>query len=113
MKKQTFTVTRKAMRPMSKKCECFYCDQPIGAMHKDDCTLIRKRVMIRMVVEYPIDVPRHWTKEMVEHHRNGSTWCADNALDELHKECKVSGCLCQHTKFTQVRDMKCVHLSEE
>ena len=62
-----------------------------------------------MIVEYPIDVPRAWTPEQVEFHRNESSWCADNALTELDALAKTgddeSPCLCDHVRFEYVGEL--------
>jgi hypothetical protein len=86
----TFTVTSRAMRPACNEHRCFYCRVPIGADHKSDCVLISRRVVVRLESEgfdvsheYEIVVPAAWTAEDIEFHRNDSSWCADNALDEL------------------------------
>lgn len=88
-------VTTKAMRPASKGVCCFYCGQGVGEDHKPECVMIQKKVKVRMVVEYFASVPAHWDKHMIEFHRNESSWCASNALDELNK----LDCICQNTNF--------------
>ena len=96
-----FTVTGDAMRPASSNCECFYCQQRIGAQHKPDCVLINKRVKIRMIVEYEAEVPASWGKEEIEFSRNEGSWCANNALYEL--ECAFGQddgpCMCSVASF--------------
>jgi hypothetical protein len=69
--KKPLPVTRAAMRPASKREECFYCHQPIGADHKPECVLILKMVKVRMIVEYELDTPSSWDKEMIESYYNG------------------------------------------
>ena len=52
--------------------------------------------------------PHDWDAEMFEFHRNDSTWCADNALDDIEefKEKKGASCLCamMQAKFLEVVD---------
>lgn len=110
-----FLVTEKAMRPASKERRCFYCLEPVGGCHKSDCVLVSKRVMVRMVVEYEVEVPSDWDKEAIEFHRNDSSWCANNALDELGKlygEEEEATCMCWCTKFDYLRDTSESYLSE-
>lgn len=97
----TFIVTEKAMRPASDKRQCFYCQQTIGEPHKADCVLITKRVKLRTVIEYEDEVPADWDREMIEFHRNDSSWCADNLLKKLENISEKNGCLCpiQHTVY--------------
>ena len=91
-----FIVTEKAMRPALPDRACFYCQQPIGETHSDDCVLIEKKVKVRMTVEYEVLVPHDWDKEAVEFHRNGSSWCCNNVFKELEA---LQGCLCEYTYF--------------
>jgi len=95
----SFTVTAKAMRPASDKRECFYCHQAIGQDHLNDCVLIHRKATVRMIVEYEVEVPAHWTCGDVALHRNESGWCASNAIEELENETQINGCLCNRTKF--------------
>lgn len=97
-----FKVTREAMRPASEKEQCFYCGQKIGENHKDDCVLINKKVMVRMIVEYEIEVPNHWNEENVLFHRNEGSWCSDNAINELEELSQGGQCLCGKTKFEYI-----------
>lgn len=101
----THKVTPLAMRPASTKRQCFYCHRRIGANHKKDCVLRKKKVLVRMVVDYPVTVPNHWDRDMIESHRNDGGWCASNALDELHELAKTEGCLCNRTHFEHLRDL--------
>lgn len=111
--KQEFKVTGLATRRASKNLECFYCKQPIDGLHKPDCLLIRKRVKIRMVVEYEIEAPNCWGKYDIEFQRNEGSWCADNAIYELQKLSEDSGCICGHVEFEYIGDESSPYLNEE
>ena len=78
-----FTVTEKSMRPASIDRTCFYCGQPIGDKHLSDCVLVVKRVKIRFTVEYEVEVPSGWDRDMVNFRYNESTWCPSNVIEEL------------------------------
>ena len=93
-----------AMRPASTLQECFYCHEPIGGQHKPECVLLKKRVKVRMIAEYEIDVPNHWNKHNIEFHRNEGSWCADNAIEELEALAKAHGCLCGVMRFEYIED---------
>lgn len=93
---------------------CFYCRQRVGKEHKPDCVLIVKKVRVRMTVEYDVTVPADWDADMVEFHRNDSSWCKDNAIEELRALAESdAGCLCQHTEFEYIGDVGGPMLSEE
>jgi hypothetical protein len=105
MTDKTFIVTEAAKRPaLPNAASCFYCQQPIGDSHKSDCVLVKRKVTVRMVVEYEIEVPAHWDKEQIEFHRNRGSWCSDNAMDELEQLQEADGCLCARMRFALVRD---------
>ncbi len=88
-------VTEKAMRPALPDRQCFYCQQPIGSNHKDDCVLVQKRVKVRLTIEYDRVVPAFWDKDMIEFQMNESSWCLDNCLHEIDKMLKAEqSCLC-------------------
>lgn len=108
-------VTEKAQRPARMDGTCFYCAQPIGAEHKPGCVLVRKQVRLRMIVDYDVSVPAHWTPETIEMARNGgSSWCLDNAIAELQELAEgPHGCLCDHAKFEYLADVSGPILSEE
>ncbi len=98
-------VTESAMRPASDKKACFYYQQEIGVPHKPDCVLVQRKVKIRMTVEYVVNVPAGWTKDEIEFHRNESSWCADNVIDELSETAKEHECLCNCVQFEHVEDV--------
>ncbi|MDO8414146.1 MAG: hypothetical protein Q7S51_10205 [Gallionellaceae bacterium] len=108
-----FIVTTKAQRPAEMNGKCFYCQQPIGDVHKSTCVLISKKVKVRMIVEYDIEVPAHWDKNKIESHRNDGTWCSNNALDELKNLSDEQGCLCNVMEFECLSDEGEPFLDEE
>lgn len=107
-----FIVTEKAMRPASDKRQCFYCQQRIGELHKPTCVLVCKKVRVRMIVEYEVEVPNCWDKDLVEFHRNDSSWCADNAISELSAMSSETSCICCSTRFEYVEDTSGAYASE-
>lgn len=108
-----FLVTEAAQRPLGMDGTCFYCRQPIGAEHKDDCVLIKKTVKVRLTIEYDVDVPSHWDAHSVEFHRNGSGWCADNLVRELQNLAEREGCLCSVAHFDYLADTSGLTLEEQ
>jgi len=100
-----YRVTVKSMRPASHERVCFYCGEPIGGYHKNECVLIKKKAKIRVSVEYEIQVPACWSAEELEHHRNHGTWCGSNILTELDTLDKENNsCLC-HCVRTECLDL--------
>jgi len=104
-------VTKDDVRPASvDKTICFYCDEKIGRPHKLDCVVPQRTVIVRMTIEYPVEVPKYWSKENIEFHRNDGSWCSNNALDELAQLYDQEGgsspdCMCFiGTKFEYVRE---------
>ena len=71
------------IRPAGKPDECLYCKSKVGEPHAKDCVIVTKIVKVRYSFEIEITVPHHWDKDMIEFHRNESSWCALNAIDDL------------------------------
>ena len=111
MNPKQFIVTEKAQRLAKMDGTCFYCSQPIGDFHKDNCVLIRKKVKVRCIIDYPITVPSYWDSHDVEFHRNEGGWCADNIIDEL-ETLSESNCLCDITQYEYIEDITGAELDE-
>ena len=108
-----FKVTDKAQRPANVNGACFFCNQTIGEEHKADCVLIKKKVKVRLTIEYEIEVPAFWDKGDIEFHRNESSWCANNVLDELKEYKGKSGsCLCNFSIFEYLDENSKPYLKE-
>lgn len=88
--------------------QCFYCGAKVGQKHRRDCVVVQKRVRVQYTFTLEVDIPHDWDAEMFEFHRNDSTWCADNALDDIEEfKTKVgASCLCamMQAKFLEVVD---------
>jgi hypothetical protein len=55
---------------------------------------------IKMTVEYEIEYPDDFDESMVDFHLTESSWCADNALEDIQKYLKSIGrCLCGIAEF--------------
>lgn len=65
-----------------------------------------RRVKVRMIVEYDVGVPADWTPHDIEFHRNDSSWCCSNALDELEIFAQANDCLCNATRFEYVGEVE-------
>src|SRR3954465_9706799 len=87
------------LRPTAgKPDECFYCNRKIGSPHGPSCVVVKKRVKVRYTFELEIDVPHDWSGDSVERHHNDSSWCADNAVNDIESyiESLNGGCICNH-----------------
>lgn len=63
------------IRPAGEPDECFYCNQKVGLPHGHDCVCVKKRVLVRYVVEVAINVPHSWSSEEIvdfENHEGDS-----------------------------------------
>jgi hypothetical protein len=66
-----------------------------------------RTVIVRIIAEYPVEVPEQWTPEDIEFHRNESSWCSDNAIEELLSAAKTAGkCLCEMSRFEYVGEVE-------
>lgn len=92
-----FEVTEAAMRPASTERRCFDCHQQVGGVHAKGCVFVVKTAKVRVVVEYEVEVPADWDADMIEFHRNESSWCAGDTLAELAQI--NDGCLCGRARF--------------
>ena len=111
----SFIVTEKAERPLGKPGRCFYCHREIGEPHEETCTLVRKKVLVRLTVDYEVVVAAGSTKEEVEFHRNDSSWCMSNAINELQELFGDKGkdCLCPHATFEWLGNESEPYLDED
>jgi len=92
------------IRPAGPPDACFYCGQQVGQPHGATCVIVEKVVRLRYTFEVDVKVPHHWTKADVEFHRNESSWCANNAVDEI--EAQDGNCFCERfsAEFVEVLD---------
>lgn len=85
-KKESWPVTKKAINrhfPGAPIDACFRCNAKLGDQHNADCVHRKRVVNVTVQITYPILVPEHWDAEMIEFHRNESSWCAGSAFSEL------------------------------
>jgi hypothetical protein len=121
------------IRPAGKPNACFYCQQGVGYPHKRDCVVVTKRVEMRVHAVLPtgeeftglwqFDEVHSWDADQTEFHKNESSWCAGNLLNEreddetmtwegrdptdilvaLHASGQLPMCLCGVLRFEFVR----------
>ena len=89
------------IRPAGRPDECFYCKAKVGDPHGPRCVIVEKLVRLRYIIEVDVRVPHCWTTEDIEGHRNESSWCADNAIDDIEAHIRADAtddCLCPRFK---------------
>ena len=96
-------------RPAGKPDECFYCQRKVGDDHAEGCVMRKKAIVMRYSYEVTVLVPEDWDDHDAEFHRNESSSCADNTLDDLSKRLSVavensSPCWCGDFKAKYLRD---------
>lgn len=97
LKTRQVTADDEGIRPAGRPDACFYCGRKVGNYHAVECVILKRKCRVRLTVEYEVEVPQTWDATQVAFHRNGSSWCAGNAIEELQK--LDDGCLCQHAEF--------------
>lgn len=103
MTRDNWEVKEEGIRPAGSDNNCFYCGEEKGNTHKPECVIRKRTIVMEMKVEIVMEVPEHWDEEMCNFHKNESSWCASNILDDL-KKLDEKGCLCGITKFTYLRE---------
>jgi len=94
------TLDDDGIRPAGPADECFYCRAKLGQPHDETCVTVHQKVRVRYSFDVDIDVPHSWTTEDIEFHRNDSSWCAGNAIDELSRMYPENGSACPCHVFT-------------
>jgi len=103
----TWRVAQEGIRPAGKPDRCFYCNEPLGAVHLPSCVIRQRTVVIKATIELTVTVPEHWDVSMINFHRNDSTSCSDNFVDELQARAQHSekaSCICAQSSFEYLRE---------
>lgn len=114
MKRPNWIVGDYSIRPGGKPDQCAYCQQPKGEIHKEDCVIRHRTVVVKVEITYAVEVPEDWTEDQILFQRNDGSWCADNGLQEIAelqkrldadtnpKECYP--CFCSDMIYSFVRE---------
>lgn len=95
IKENTYAVRPKDERPARQDGTCFYCGQPIGGHHADDCVIPQKTCVVDFTIRLVTSEPAYWNKDNIEFHYNESSWCADNLMGYLEEfENNTGRCMC-------------------
>jgi len=85
------------IRPAGPPDACLYCRSAVGAAHGRECVTVNKLVRYRVYMNldpgaadrgravgtYTRHDPHFWDGGDCEFHKNDSSWCAGNALDDI------------------------------
>ena len=104
MKRENWEVKDYGIRPAGSPNHCFYCNAKKGGIHKKDCVIRSRTIVMEMKIEIVMEVPESWDEEMCNFHKNQGSWCATNIIDTLKKINKVNGCLCSVSEFKYIRE---------
>lgn len=91
-------------RPAGKLAECFYCLQPLEALHKENCVLRYRTVIISCAFELCVEVPEHYTTDQIHFFYNEGSHCADNELTQVVALAKQQGCACTFSECKYLRE---------
>lgn len=84
---------------------CVQCCALLGEEHEPNCIFRKRTVVIKLEVEYVVDVPDSWEEDDIDFHRNESSWCSDNGIEEIQDMLKrTKGCLCGKCSWSYVRE---------
>lgn len=83
---------------------CFYCTAYVGEQHDAECVCRKRTVVCEIKLTIVREVPESWDEDMINFHMNGSSWCADNIVDELEKYTEGEGCLCPYFEGKYLRE---------
>jgi len=104
MKRNNWPVEQYGVSPAGKPDECFYCGEKVGSIHKPECVIRNRTVVLKVEIEIVMDVPEFWDEEDINFHYNESSWCASNLDIPLSRMEQHDECLCNYTKINYVRE---------
>lgn len=102
------------IRPAGRPDECFYCQRRVGQNHAADCAVIVRDVAYGVwhAIEghrlgtWKTEEPAHWDDDLGEFHKNESSWCASNMIDDerysglpLPQAEREDDCICGLVRF--------------
>lgn len=108
MKRDNWPVEDYGIRPAGKPDECFYCHEPKGGVHKPDCVIRQRTVVVRLEMELVIAAPESFGPDLIEFGFNESSSCQSNIIDllrELDERLDKAGkCPCGLINVTYLRE---------
>lgn len=76
------------IRPAGPPDACFYCRRKVGERHAFDCVTVTVPRVYRVVLDgedigsWATEDPASWDRDMREFHKNESSWCVGNIVDD-------------------------------
>jgi len=107
MKRKSWKVLHKHLTLTDKEHpdHCTYCASKLGEEHEEECPHREKTVVVSVEIELVVKVPEFWEDENIVFHRNESSWCQNNGLDEIKEALKrTDTCLCDRGRWFYERE---------
>ena len=108
MKRGNWPVEDYGIRPAGKPTECFYCHEPKGGVHKPDCVIRQRKVVVRLEMELVVTKPESFAPDLIEFGFNESSSCQSNIIDrlrELDERLDTAGeCPCELIEVKYLRE---------
>jgi hypothetical protein len=83
MKRDNWPVEDYGIRPAGKSDECFYCGVKKGGVHKPECMIRERTIVVNVTIEMVVAVPENWSDASVEFSFNESSSCQSNIVERI------------------------------
>lgn len=87
MKRDNWVVEEYGIRPAGPPDHCFYCGEPLGHTHDEECVIRSRTVVVKVSAEVVITVPEFFTREQVDkaYERNRMVVGLDYLIEQLRE----------------------------
>lgn len=109
MKRDNWPVEDEGIRPAGESDRCFYCHEPKGGIHKPDCVVRQRTVVIKVSIDLVVTTTEDWGKELIEFKYNDGIYCMSNIVDNIvalrdRQREQDNGCLCDLAEVKFIRE---------
>lgn len=105
MNREDWPVQEYGIRPAGSPDHCFYCGRARGTIHKTDCVIRQRTVVLRFEIEMVCEAPERETPDDIESRYNEGSWCGGNIIDYLEQYRERTGsCMCNEVTVKFVRE---------
>lgn len=66
MKREEWVVGEHGIRPAGPPDHCFYCGEPLGHTHDEECVIRSRTIVVKASAEIVISVPECFTQEQID-----------------------------------------------
>lgn len=87
--------------PEKAQTHCLYCRQPVPD-HSPECTVPQRTVVLEMRIKFVASIPANWDQSMIEFHRNDSSYCSSNDIEQIYKESIQTPGICTTCRRSEV-----------